>query len=221
MIPLASAGVPLCPPEVTTPEASSTCLEVRVHGNAVTEYNRQAQREKDAKKAKDKARPGVELVALDELFKFNTTNPDIAKTTVKITDDEGSRANVSFKNAYAALESVDEVISKLKALGVRDPNLYVQKKVVIGFDTTGFYSELDGSLKMELYMDMMHAIQAVAADHGVKSPFTSHEVLAVRESFHKDRWNIGVQGTPEERSDAQAWLRETFKNQVSIMPLSQ
>ena len=221
MIPLASSGVPLCPPEATAPSSDSTCLEIEIHGNAVTEYNRQAQKEKEAKKAKDKARPGVELIALDELFKFNTENPAEAKVTVKVTDEEGSKANVSFKNSYSPLASVNEVLSKLKALGVRDPNLYVQKKVVIGFDTAGFYDELDGSLRLEYYTAMMEAIQNVAAEHGAKSPFTSHEVLTVKENFHQDRWNIGAQGTPEERSDAQAWLRETFKNQVSITPVAQ
>lgn len=221
MIPLASSGVPLCPPEVTKPEADSTCLEIRIHGNSVTEYNRQAEKEKDAKKAKEKARPSVELVALDELFKFNTENPSEAKTTVKVIDDEESKVNVSFKNAYSPLSSVKEVLAKLQALGVRDPNLYVQKKVVIGFETKEFYDTLDGSLKLDLYKDMMQAIQDVAAAHGIKSPFTSTEVLTVKDNFHQDRWSIGNSGSPEERADAQAWLRETFKNTVSLTPVAQ
>jgi hypothetical protein len=220
MVPLASTGVPLAPPEVS-PEVNKTCLEISIHGDAVTRYNKHAKDEKEAKKAKDKARPEVEVEALDELFKFNVENPKNVKTTIKVTDDEGAKANVSFKNAYAPLSDVQEVLNKLRTLGVSDPNRFVQKKVVIGFDTDVFYDKLDGSLKLDLYLAMMNAIQDVAANHGVPSPFTSHEVLTVKDSFHEDRWNIGANESPENRADAQAWLRETFKNTVSITPVAQ
>ena len=219
MVPLENLNVPLAPAESPAGK-SSTCLEVHVPGTGVTIYNRQAKAEKDAKKAKDAARPAIEEYALERLFVHNTASPGALKTTVKLGDDEGSQVNVSFKNVYGALPDVTTVLRRLRELGVRDPNKFVEKKVVIGFDTSVFYDEVDGSLKLELYTAMMNAIQDVAASYMVKSPFTSNEVLSVKPNFHEDRWTIGAGGTPEERADVQEYIRKTFKNTVSLTPVA-
>lgn len=217
MVPLASLNVPLAPAEAPA-EESSTILEVTMPGADVTAYNRQAKAEKAAKTAKDKARPTVETFALDELFIYNTENPEAPKTTVRVTDDEKSKANVSFKNAYGTLPDVTAVLASLRLLGVKDPNQFVEKKVVIGFDTSIFY-DAEGKLKVEFYTAMMNAIQDCAWAHDEKSPFTSNEVLAVKPNFHQDRWTICATGTANERADVQAYLRKTFKNTVSITPV--
>lgn len=209
---IASSGVPLCPMS-TPPESDSKCLESHVVGDAVTRYNRHAQEEKDAKANKEKVREELQDIALETLFDYNTQNPDGYKSTIKLTDEEDSSLNVSFKNVYLPITNEKKVLSAL--VGVKDPNDFIQRKVVVGFDTSVFYNE-DGSLNKELYMDMMRAIEDTAARHGVKSPFSSSEVTTVRPTFHADRWKIYAD--PALPVDIQYAIFNACPNSVSFTP---
>jgi hypothetical protein len=210
-VPLQTLDVPVIPAAPEADKSKSNFVHFKVDGTDVTEFAKQSKAEKAAKKLKDDAKAKFAQEAILALFAHNVANPTDPKTSVKVTDDATGVCNVSFKDQYGDLPYT-ETLAVLSRLGVRNPNKFVAEHLVVGFDTSVFYGE-GGMLNVELFTEMVEAIQEVAARHEVKSPINSTKVLRVQPDFHKERWTIG--------SDEfhQVDLSETVKNTTSFTPV--
>ena len=213
-----SLDVPLAPATAEATNAAPDKITVNlgseeVPSTEVKDYNHAAAQEKAWKKLKDDANPKLTDKALERLYGHNTDNPDRPVKTVCLVDSTGAALNVSLKDTYAKAQYDPEKVSAgLLALGQRDPNKFVAEKVIIGFDTSVFYDE-QGNLRKELYIAMMEAIQDVAAEHGVASPFSSSKVVTVKPGFSETRWTMFTE-------EQQAQVTKLFPAQVSLTPLA-
>lgn len=212
IVPLQTLDVPVLPAAPEADKSKSNFVHFKVDGTAVTEFSTQAKAEKAAKKAKDEAKALFDQGALHALFQHNVTNPTDPKTTVKVTDEGTGCVNVSFKNQYPDLPYT-ETLAILTKLGVRNVNKYVAEHLVVGFDSSVFYSGDGGLLNTELYTEMVEAIQEVATRHNVACPISSTKVLRVKPDFHAERWTIG------NNENDQTALSEVVKNTVSFTPV--
>ncbi|MGV0949246.1 MAG: hypothetical protein ACOYB3_01145 [Azonexus sp.] len=216
--PLASIDVPLAPATAEATSAAPDKLTVilgseEVPSTDVKDYNHASAQEKAWKKIKDEANPKLAAKALTRLYEHNTENPDSPVKTVCLVDTTGAACNVSLKDTYDKAQHDPEKVSNgLLALGQRDPNKFVAEKVIIGFDTSVFYDD-QGKLRKELYVAMMEAIQDVAAEHQVASPFSSSKVVTVKPGFAETRWKVFTEQQQEQVS-------KLFPAQVSLTPLA-
>lgn len=179
----------------------------------VKEYNHAAAQEKAWAKIMEVKKPKLTARALEAMYAHNTEHPAEAVKTVCLSDSTGAACNVSLKDTYAkASHDPAEAIAALRLLGKADPNQYIAERVVVGFDTSIFYNE-DGSIKRSLYLDMMNAIQAVATNYGVESPFTSKKVVSTKPDFGDKRWTDFTE-------EQQPMVTKSFPATVSVTPIA-
>ena len=216
--PLKSIDVPLAPASTGATSAAPDKLTVKLGSKAlpsteVRDYNHAAAQEKAWKKLKDAANPKLAAVALERLYEHNTGNPASPIKTVCLVDSTFAALNVSLKDTYDKTQhDPKEVSAGLLALGQRDLNKFVAEKVVVKFDTGIFHDE-QGNLRTALYLAMMEAIQDVAADHGVASPFSSSKVVTVKPGFADLRWTEFTEAQQEQ-------VTKLFPATVSLTPLA-
>jgi len=197
------------------PKSTSDIVVVPVTGTALAEYVEHDAAEKSAAAGKKQLRGGIERVGIDKIYEHNVQTPEIPATTAKLIDEAGNAVNVSFTKAYKEVDR-PAALSALASLGVTDPNPYLQENVAISFDTSIFL-DAKGELRQDLYIAMMEAIEGIALDHKVASPFSSRKVTTVRPDFHTKRWSIKGK-TVLDPVQIQAALSKTFVNTVSLTP---
>ena len=211
-------NVPLAPVAAATTKEVSDKLTVNLGSESepstdVKDYNHAAALEKAWKKVKEDIKPKLESLALTRLYERNTDDPVNPVKTVCLVDTTGAACNVTLKDTYSNVQHDPErIIDGLCSLGQLDPNKFVAEKVVIGFDTGVFYDE-NGGLRKEFYTAMMEAIQDVADEHGLASPFSSSKVVTVKPGFATMRWKAFAEAQ-------QAQVSKLFPATVSLTPLA-
>lgn len=179
-------------------------------GEAVLTYNEAASQEKAWKKIKEDKRPDVEEKALAALFEHNTSGHQPVKT-VAVQDSTGATCNVTMQDKYSDVDAI-KVRSALALLGKTDPNVFVEEKLVVQFDTKAFYNA-EGDLLSDYYQDMLAAIQDVAIKHGRPCPLAAGKVTAVKDDFGTLRWT-------EFSGEQQGQVSLLFPTTVTLTPVA-
>jgi len=197
--------LPVTPPENDKPT-------VPLAGDLVTQYNEASKVLKDAEKLMGKLAPTIKEAALSHLYIFNVNHPTAPITTVAVQDDEGSTANVSFKNAYPKELDEKKALAALDTVGCEDPNLYLVETLKVTFDGSVFVDE-NGEVRLAYYRAVQAAVQAVAEKFALSNPLDTKKVVALRPTFHEVRFAMW----PTVKN--QVALTAAFPNQVSLTPV--
>lgn len=186
---------------------------VHIEADLVEQYNEASRVQKDAEKLMVTLAPKLKQSALDHLYAYNIAHPTAPLTTVVLQDEEGARANVSFKNAYG--KEVDEVkaLDALEEVGCEDPNLYLAETLRVAFDGSTFCDPLTGDVRLVYFKAMQAAMETVSAKFGHPNPLSTTKVVAVRPTFHEARFALWP------TTKAQATLSVAIPNQVSLTPV--
>ena len=157
--------------------------------------------------------PKLKQTALDHIYGFNIVHPTAPLTTVVLQDEEGAKANVSFKNAYGKEVDEAKALAALDEVGCEDPNLYLAETLRVTFDGSTFADPETGDVRLAYFKAMQAAMQTVADKFGYANPLATKKVVAVRPTFHESRFAIW----PSVK--AQATLSVAIPNQVSLTPV--
>mgnify|MGYP003346645498 CR=1 FL=1 len=198
-------AIPATAPESTKPTVS-------VPGDLVTQYNEANRVAKDAEKLMAKLAPDLKQAALEHLYGFNIEHPTAPLTTVAVQDEEGSSANVSFKNAYGKEVDEAKALAALESVGCQDPNLYLAESLKVTFDGSAFVDE-NGDVRLAYYRAMQAAAQSVADKFGLPNPLATKKVVTIRPAFHESRFAMWP------TVKAQEQLTESIPNQISLTPI--
>jgi len=160
---------------------------IRVEGDQIKEYNKAVADVKEAKEIQDEIKPAVLELGIPEILTINCGDPDNAVASVRLIDDTGAEAVVSFKDQYRAV-SPQAAVDLLVAFGVKDVNDYLQEEIVPTFDTKAFYTA-DGKFNAELFVAVRDALQKVSAQFGLAGELIGKDkVVKPNANFHDLRF---------------------------------
>jgi hypothetical protein len=200
-------------PETPKPEVRV----IKVTGEAITRYAKAASDKKTAEDEMKKFKPVIIKPALEEIYEANCAEPDKAITSVRLIDEKGGAATISFTSKYADIEDEDTTLRELAALGMKDPNKYLAYNIRALFNARLLYNP-DGSLNVQLYDRLREAIKQVETEFGLgineeTKLMSTTRVVEVKPSFHKDRWRDFAE-------DQQKALSKALPNTVSVTPVA-
>jgi hypothetical protein len=208
------------PVETDTDKEKASKAEVqviKVTGEAITRYAKAASEKKTAEDEMKKLKPVIVKPALEEIFERNCAEPGKALTSVRLIDEKGGAATISFQCRYGDIEDEDQTLKDLAALGVKDPNKYLAYNVRALFNARLLYN-LDGALNVDLYERLREAIQQVENEFSLGTTeetklLSMARVVSVKPSFHADRWR-------DFDEEQQAVLTKVLPNVVTVTPVA-
>jgi hypothetical protein len=168
----------------------------------------------------------IKLAGCTEVISINCENATNPVSSVRLQDDEGAKATVSFTSKYSDIDAdafsavFAEINARRKAarLPAVSEAEYAQFVIAAKLNDVAFYDK-DGNFQEAVYAEVRKALDAVAAKLvaagkvAAGTPlYTEAQKARVKPTFHAKRWELGVEDNTS--------LLGTVRNTVTLKPVA-
>lgn len=162
-----------------------------VKDDLVHDFNNASSRLKEADADLKERRAPLVQAALSEIFSRNIANPTAPITSLRLVDQWGNAAVVSFTAAYSghASKEVPKLEKAFDKLGLESSD-WVQE-VYKGKLSTVAFKNKKGDFNDSLFRRFIKGVAAVAEDLGLnENPISLETEVIPKPAFHVERWDI-------------------------------